>query len=211
MKWSNITAPVALSVTATLIGGGAMGSLITWYVNRPNPAVITYTIATTTVTDTSSASSIIPNLRVQLGSEEVKALYAHTIEFNPTSGRYVESADVGVTFPPDVKVFGPPIASVPSVVRHIDCTPVAGGAVCRLSPIKPRSGPPFKVTFATDRKQAPSVESAARDVELQTLVEFAARPSFIERYGYYFFGVTISWFFFDFLIPVLRMIVGRRS
>src|SRR5271157_1319290 len=97
--------PTTVLVTALIsfLGGGLAGSVFNWFVNRPKPSIIAYGTNTTTLAAAESAT-FIPDLRIQVGSEQVKSLYLHTMEFSGVSGTFVQQADIAIEFPSKVHI-----------------------------------------------------------------------------------------------------------
>lgn len=99
--------------------GGLGGSVFTWYVNRPRPTVLSYRIATTTLSDP-GGSRLIPNLWVQIGGSTIQELYAHSIELLPRQGPFVDQAEVAFNFAvPSANVWNS--RRNPLVLHDLDC------------------------------------------------------------------------------------------
>ena len=160
----------------TVLAGGLAGAVFTWYINRPQMTTLAYTITTTAIVADPAARSAVPNLRIQVGDEEVRSLFTHTIEFTVPAGQYAQSADVAITFSP-VRMFGMS-APPPSAVHLLSCVPNTNGVRCSMGPLSPRHPAAFKVTIATDRASGPKIETATRDVELVSLNDYARRGKF---------------------------------
>jgi hypothetical protein len=99
--------------------GGLGGSIFTWYMNRPSPTVLTYRIATTTLSSP-EAVGLIPDLKVLIGGSPIQALYAHNIELLPRQGAYIDQADVAFSFSSPIHIYGIHQES-PSALHHLDC------------------------------------------------------------------------------------------
>jgi len=79
-----------IGFVVTLLSGGLAGAVFTSYVNRPKTTVLSYSLGSTTIADT-EATSIIPNLKVQIGNEVIRNLYTHTVVFGVANGPQVFS------------------------------------------------------------------------------------------------------------------------
>lgn len=167
-----VSATMLLTALTAFLGGGLAGAVFTWYVNRPKPSVITYSVATATVAAADTAS-FMPNLKIAVGSEEVKSLYLHTVEFQLASGPFVQQADVVVEFPNSPRIYGMSPES-PSPLHTIDCKQIDAGARCVLSPISPDSNRPFRILFATTEKNTPVPMLVANNVKLVSQSEYSA-------------------------------------
>lgn len=195
--WRSAIGPVLKSLP-TLLGGGLAGAALTWYVNQPMPTVVTYRVITTTVVavEGPAARAVIPKLRIQLDGKEVKSLYTHTIELSVPRGPHVDRAEVAIAFSglslewdlltsrlrefgtttEPTRVFGM-ISEAPSPVHRIDCEPLKDGARCVLSPLSSATRGSFRVTLAINRRQAPSVVMAEKNVELIKAEDFLEREA----------------------------------
>src|SRR5579859_2951954 len=100
--------------------GGLGGSVFTWYINRPRPTVVTYRIATTTLT-APEASGLIPDLKVLVRGIPIQGLYAQNMEILPRQGPFVASATVAFSFYSPVRIYGIHLES-PSDLHRLDCT-----------------------------------------------------------------------------------------
>ena len=65
-----------VSSIASFLGGGFMGAVFSWYMNHPEPTVLTYDI-NTTVLASPAATRLIPELKVQIKNDTINSLYAH--------------------------------------------------------------------------------------------------------------------------------------
>jgi hypothetical protein len=66
------------------------------------------------------------------------------------------------------------------------------------------------VTFATDRKQAPTIDSAAKDIEFQTVAELAAPPGLLQGTEEHI-GFALAFAVLIFSVYELVNVVRRRS
>ena len=80
----------ALTFVGTVLGTGLAASVFTWYVNLPTTTVVAYSVSTTTIATDPAARSTVPRLRLQIGNEEVAALYTHAVEFSIPVGPHIE-------------------------------------------------------------------------------------------------------------------------
>lgn len=167
----------ALLLVATFASGGLAGAIYTHYVSRPEPASVSASVSTITIANPQGASSLIPDLKVQVGNEVIGSLYAQIVTLDVISGPYVDAADVAISFPNAPHIYGKPVTSAPSPLHSITCTPIVGGFRCRISPLKVNSGGPFRVSIATDKPDQPKVDIVAKDVRLATVDEIAAQKS----------------------------------
>lgn len=160
-----------------LLTGGLAGAIYTHYANRPEPTSVSAFVSTITIANPQSAGSLIPDLRVQVGSEVIGSLYAQIVTLDVISGPYVDAADVAISFPNAPHIYGKPVTSAPSPLHSIACAPIDNGFRCRMSPLKVNSGGPFRVSIATDKPDPPKVDIVAKDVQLATVGEIAAQKS----------------------------------
>jgi hypothetical protein len=163
-----------LGWVVALLGGGLAGAIFTWWVNRPSPTIVTYTVSSTTLA-APSAGTAVPNLRVRIGNEPISALYAHSINLSCPKGSYTDRIEVGVTFPKSVKIFGKSAESQ-SPLYQIHCEDLqrGRGLRCLLSPLSPDPSRSYLINVVTDDASAPNVEILGKGVELLTLDRFLA-------------------------------------
>jgi len=161
---SRIPPATIVTVVAALLSGGFAGALFTWYVNRPQPTVLTYAVTTTSL-GTSEVSSVVPNLKIQIGSENIDALYTHTIEVIVAKGPFADQAEFAIGLPAEARIFGMR-TDAPSAMQSISCSPVPTGSKCRLGPLSSKVSKPFRVAIATNKREWPSVDLVAKNVEL---------------------------------------------
>jgi hypothetical protein len=169
-KANKIPAATVLTVIAAFLGGGFAGSVFTWYVNRPQATVVTYTVSTTSL-GTSEVSSVVPNLKLQIGTENVESIYTHTVELAAVKGPFVDQAEFALTLPSDVRVFGMR-TDVPTTLHTITCIQTSGATKCKLGPLSSKVAKPFKVVLATNSRDQPNVELAAKNTDLVTGAEY---------------------------------------
>ena len=171
--------------------GGLGGSIFTWYMNRARPTVLTYRIATTTLS-APEAVGLIPNLQVLIGGNPIQALYAHNMELLPRQGPFVDQADVDFSFSSPVRIYGIHRES-PSDLHHLECIGLAANSKatlqlpdttrevssvqCTIRPILFQGSDthPFRITIATDRSEVPHVLVAARNLQLVPADQFSPK------------------------------------
>lgn len=151
-----------------------MGAVFTWYVHRPSPTLETYQITKATTGADSVTKGLIPNLTIKIGNEDVPVVYTDVVELSTVRGEYVDSADVAISFPTALHIFGFS-ATAPSEVHSISCKPAKQALVCRLAPLL--VGTKYTVNIAADQGESPTVVTAARNVELVSLDEFVTSES----------------------------------
>src|SRR5438552_18629214 len=71
MKFFQVITP---QLIITAISGGLAGSVLTLYVNRPNPTIITYNVTTTSLGADATLRGLIPGLKIQIGNNEVPVI-----------------------------------------------------------------------------------------------------------------------------------------
>ena len=169
-----VTPAILLTACISLMGGGLAGALFTWYVHRPSPALVSYAITTTTTGADSVTKGLIPNLKLKVGDEDIPVLYTHVIELTVNQGDYVDSAEVAITFPSSLRIFGFR-AAAPSSVHSIECKQAPLGLVCRLSPLQ--TGAKYTVNIASDLAWRPSLVTASRNTELIPLESYLSAQS----------------------------------
>lgn len=167
---SRISASTILTVLITFVSGGFAGAVFTWYVNRPQATVLTYAITTTSL-GTSEVSSVVPNLKLQIGSENIEALYTHTIELTVAKGPFVDKAEFAITLPTEARIFGMR-SDAPSALQSISCGPMPTGSKCTLGPLSSKVSKPFRVAIATNRREWPSIDVVAKNVDLMSSAEY---------------------------------------
>jgi hypothetical protein len=173
--------------------GGLGGSVFTWYINRPKPTVVTYRIATTTLS-APEASGLIPDLKVLIGGNPIQALYAQNMELLPRQGPFVEQAEVAFSFSSPVRIYGIHQES-PSVLHHIECAGLVtnskatvplpdlsreiSSVECTIRPILVQGSDthPFRITIATDKSEVPRVLVAAKSLELVPADQFSPKDT----------------------------------
>jgi len=161
----------SLAIVATLLGGGLAGSVFTYWVNRPKTTIVSYSLSSATIADTESGS-LVPGLKVQIGSQDVRNLYTHSIVLTVTKGPQLDSGDIAIDFPPNTKFYGEPGIATPSPVHKLDCGKAPSGLICKMSPVRREDKlPPFRVSVASDEKADPELVTSTKGLELQPAQE----------------------------------------
>jgi hypothetical protein len=168
-----VSLTVAITVLTAFLGGGLAGSVFNWFVNRAQPTVLTYNIGTANLASEQFAS-VVPDLRIQIGNEQIKSLYTHTIELSVAKGPYIDSIDIAITLPDDVRLFGTKTVS-PSPLHTLDCSNIKTGLRCRLGPLSQGITKPFRIVIAADKEISPHVDATAKNVELVSGIDYIAR------------------------------------
>lgn len=172
--WSIPPAVVITALTAFLSGGLA-GAVFSWLVNRREPTVVTYAVNRTELADP-KASALIPNLSVHVGKESIQELHAYTVDIDIPQGPEVERAQVGIFFPHKVRIYGKS-TETPSQLYNMNCAQVDNGVTCQIAPVSRANKKGYRIVLATDEKESPSVEVAAKSVEVLSAAEFVSQKS----------------------------------
>lgn len=172
---SKLLALITPQLVVGLLAGGLAGSIFTWIVNRPEPTVVTYNFATTALEE-AQAASIIPNLRIQIGNERIKAVYVHVIKFEAKTGPYLETFRLAITFPATFRIFGKE-PKPPSPEHRMNCEDIKSGVRCTVAPMMVGSSNNYQLTLATDQKGKPDIVTTANNVRLLEENEYESRRS----------------------------------
>lgn len=170
----SIPTPTIIAALASFLGGGFMGAIFTWYMNRPDPTIIIYRTYSATLAS-SDAKSLIPELKVHVNNEPVTTLFSHSLHFTVESGPHVEKANIALIFQEPVTIYGFSATS-PSPVQPLGCTKIPGGLNCVFGPLAPRLDT-YRVAIATNQATAPRALVAVKNVELMD------DDSFERKYG----------------------------
>ena len=170
MPKPHIPAAVVLTGLLAFLGGGLAGSIFNWLINKPKPTIIIYSTTTATLAAAESAP-FIPNLHIEVGADQVKSLYLHTIEFSGASGPFVQQADIAVEFPSKVHIYGLS-TEAPNSVHSLDCAKTDFGLRCKLMPVSVGTVRPYKVSIASDLRDEPTATLAAKDITLMSADEY---------------------------------------
>ena len=169
-KFTILQPEVLFATAVAFLGGGLAGAVFNWYVNRPEPTVVTYNV-TTTSAGSSGVKSAVPRLRIQIGDEEIPVVYSNSVEFSVVRGTQIDSADVAITAPTGVRIFGFS-SEEPSPIHHVKCIGIQGGIVCTLSPLAQIENGKYRVTLATDQQVPFSVVTSTKNLRLSKLDDF---------------------------------------
>jgi hypothetical protein len=167
---------------ATFVSGGFAGAVFNYFVSRPKDTVVTYRITTTTLASP-DAAGLIPNLRLEIGSEAIQALYAHDVELVTSEGPFIDQAEIGVSFPSGARIYGMR-TDPPSPMHSIVCKQGDNTFRCTIGPLSSAVVKPFRLTFAADQKEPPHVLIAAKSVVLAANALENQRPSLFGRLVY---------------------------
>lgn len=160
LPWASV-APVF-----TFLSGGLAGAVFTWYMNHPVPTTLTYGVTTTTAGTDTTVKGLIPNLKMQIGNEEIPVVHTHAIEFVTQSGPQLEQAEIAITFSPGLRVFGM-AADAPSPLHTITCSQIPNGVRCIMSPLTLGNLNKYRVTVATNQREPSGIITATNKMELQ--------------------------------------------
>jgi hypothetical protein len=197
------------AILATLLCGGLAGSVFTYTVNRPKTTVVSYNLSSATIADTESGS-IVPGLKVQIGSQDVRNLYTHSIVLTVTKGPQIDSGDIAIDFPPNTKFYGEPGIATPSPVHKLDCGKAPSGLICKMSPVRREDKlPPFRVSVASDEKADPELVTSTKGLELQPAQETLTAAS--KQATYLEFAIGVLGAFATLLAVALTVWTARRS
>jgi hypothetical protein len=168
----------ALTIFVTLVSGGAMGALITQYwTNRQT--IVGYAVNTTSLGAGEATKSVLPNLKLQLGSVEIPVVYTHTIELTHNGGPELDQATIGISLS-GAAILGRLIASGPDAVHSMACKDFdqsTTSVVCSVGRIS-SGNKPYKVTIATDRNPEIHVTMDAKNASM--------RPAHLENPSSFF-------------------------
>jgi len=162
--------PKWIPMIISFVSGGLAGQVLNLYVNRNVPTVLTYTMTTTTAGTDTRVKNLIPNLKLQIGEEEISVVHTHTIDFTAQSGPHLNSAEIAVTFPPGMRVYGATTED-PSPLHHIACTQITNGFRCTLAPISTKSLNKYRLIIASNQKEEATIITSTDGLSLQSLDE----------------------------------------
>jgi hypothetical protein len=169
--------------------GGLGGAVFTWFIHRPNPTIITYAVTSTSLGADATVKGLIPNLKLQIGTEEIPVVHTHSIGLSVPEGEFLDQAEVVLSFRSPVRVYGSILTEAPSLAQRIECKQhkidpndrLILGLRCTLSPLKPGTGS-FIIVISTDSERPPRLDMAVRNAELVSTDAYLART-------HRFFGV----------------------
>jgi len=193
-----------VGLSFTLISGGLMGALVTWWRTLPDPSVVSYSITTTSIGTDPSIKSAVPTLSLRIGETEVQALHIHTVDLWTQSGQVTRNADIEFRFAGPTKLFSSPLTESPSSLHAINCTSIPNGLKCGLGPLSPKQPNHFKVMFAADNREPPSVLCVEPTVNLVAAGPSPA-PSIGVNFGVALIGIILAAYFLVATISLLDM------
>ena len=170
MSKPNVPSTVVITALTAFLGGGLAGAIFNYYVNRPKPTILLYTVSTTKIAAAESAG-FIPDLHVELGQESIKSLYVHTIDLAVARGPFVPQLDVALTFQAKPHIYGTNLQP-PSPLHSIVCSGEPEFMKCKLSPISTEFAP-YRISVATDTSDPPKPVIAADNVRLLSAQDVA--------------------------------------
>jgi len=170
-------AALIVSVVA-LACGGLGGAVFTYFMNRQTPTILTYSITSTSIGADVTVKSVIPNLKISVGDEEIGAVHIHVIELTAQSGPYVDQLPIAIVFPHvSLRVFGDAQVVAPSPEHKINCKEqIENGRRCVLAPVDAKNGAnKYRIVIATNSADGPTLVSAVQNVKLLSSQEFIER------------------------------------
>ncbi len=147
MKNQIITWVIALTC------GGLGGAFFNQgYVNRST--VIRYSVTKSVLGGDSASSTVVPDFRLQVGDQAIRALWIHTIRLEFASGPEIENAAIGIHLSKPVKLLGRTITRDPGEALHINCDPFvvrpdSSATLCKVRRFNSNVGA-YDISFATD-------------------------------------------------------------
>lgn len=164
-KSSRITITTVIAMIALLTGGLGGAFFNAWWSNRST--VVTYTTTSTTLGADQRVKSLVPDIKIQVGAQEIPFIHLHTIELRPQSGPYAEKADIAIAFPPSVHLLSKAVVETATPLHKMTCTDATQNTLtCQMSPVLARNGF-YRVSFAvTADNTGPTISMVAKGVEL---------------------------------------------
>lgn len=162
---ARLTPQLVISIIA-LFSGGLSGVVFKiWWDSRPTE--VTYSTTSSTLGTDPRVKTLLPDVKIQIGKQELSAVHIHTVEFRTISGPFADAAQVAIVFPPTVSLFNRPVVETSSPLHKMICSTVDHGATCEIKPLLKGNGL-FRVSFAaTGSSDGPNVTMAARAIELR--------------------------------------------
>jgi hypothetical protein len=182
---------VQISIALIALATGGLGGAFfnAWWLNRST--VVTYTVTTTTIGTDQRVKSLLPDIKIQVGNQELPLIHAHTVELRPQSGPYAERAEIALVFPPGVRLLSKAVTETASPLHRVTCNDLVNGATCQIGPLLAGNGF-FRVSFAaTGTNDSPAVTMAAKGVQLAK-AEAVLAASRADSYARIFREATIS-------------------
>lgn len=199
----------SLAIVVTLLSGGLAGSFFTYWVNRPKTTIVSYSLSSATIADTESGS-LVPGLKVQIGSQDVRNLYTHSVVLTVTKGPQIDSGDIAIDFPTNTNFYGEPGITTPSPVHKLDCGKAPSGLICKMSPVRREDRlPPFRVSVASDEKADPELVTSTKGLELQAAQETLTAAS--KKATYLQSVLVVLAFIASLIAGVLVNLIAKRS
>jgi hypothetical protein len=192
-----------IAITFGGLGGAFFNN---WYANRST--VIEYSVNRTVLgTD---QTTVVPDLRIQVGGASLQALYIYTVKLQYISGPELENARVGIGLQTSSsKLVGNTVAERPGEAFAIGCEPFearnkSSGTTCMVRRFNSHVGA-YTVSFATDSDAMIDVSVDAKN----TRVRQAGIPGTPEASTL----SVVTWAFsaIAFLAAVLGFIFSSRS
>src|SRR5256885_2010364 len=144
----------------TFLSGGLAGAVFTWYMNRPVPTILAYSVTTTTAGTDVIGKGLIPNLKMQIGKEEISVIHTHAIEFIVQSGPQLDKAEIAITFPPGLRIFGKDEHAPSSSLHKISCSQIDDDLRCIMTPLTPGKLNKYLVILATNQREPSGIITA---------------------------------------------------
>lgn len=184
-----------LVAVLSLLTGGLGGSVFTWFMNRPKSTIVTYNVVNTS-TGSATTKSLIPNLKLQIGNEDVSFMSTHTIDLVVQSGPQVETARIAVRFADPfhagvtkLRIYGLG-AQAPSPLHHMDCSPGVDSVQCEIGPLTPGSHDKFRLSIATNEPHPEEVFTTTNRVELMKIEDYVGPDRGPTLFPYFFGGLA---------------------
>lgn len=152
-----------------------------------------YTITSTTLGADQRVKSLIPDIKIQVGNQDIPIVHTHTVEFRVQGGPYAERAEMAVVFPQNVRLLSKPLIETASPVHHMSCEDqVQNSIVCHIDPLKADDGF-FRISFAaTGANTSPTLSMAAKGVELAKVEEILADRDIFFKYQLFLVCLTVA-------------------
>lgn len=155
-----------------LLTGGLGGAVFTWFMTHPGPTTLTYNAATSSAGPNAKVKSVVPNLKLQIGNEDIDSLYTHSIDFSAKSGPQAASVTLAITFPNPLKIYGWS-AHAPSGLHNIACSDMPDGLKCTLGPLSTHGPNKFAVIIATNQPSTERIFTTDDHVTLSSVDAFS--------------------------------------
>lgn len=224
-RWTSLTAAALIAAF-----GAIAGSFATWYLTRPVPTIVEYSLSTLILGADSEFQSRVPNVAIRVGDEEVPRLVLHTLSLRASAGSFVPSARVAIDFTQPIRLLASVSATPPSSAQSVECTnslaparrdsspvedaePPVNGVVCDLGPIDEHGR--FEIVVVTTGDTRPTVKIPGPGVQLRDLSDRASASisGLSPREELYAYAFALSWLALAFIVFYQNMvsILRRRS